>query len=71
MSEKNYKKLDHKLLRSDKQFCYLKQLQKEKINEGFYQGYCKECIENNNNLDKNSFERILHTILFKIEEEQI
>ena len=71
MSGKNHKKVNDKLLRLDKQFCHLKESQKEKINEWLYQEYRKECIENDNNLNKNSFEQILHTVLFKIKAEQI
>lgn len=71
MSKKNHKKIDGKLLKLDKQVCHLKQAQKEKINESLYQEYRKECIENNNKINKNSFDRILHIVISKIESEQI
>ncbi|MDE7432642.1 MAG: hypothetical protein K2N34_12115 [Lachnospiraceae bacterium] len=68
---KIHKKMDGQLLQINKIFRNLKMKQKEKINAWIYEEYKKYVIENDRLPNSEVHERIIDTILNKINEVQI
>lgn len=71
MSRKNHIMVDGKLLQADKKFSALKERQKTKIAEWFYEAYRKSYTESGRLPDKRADEEILFYVFDKIEEAQI
>jgi len=71
MSRKNHVMLDGRLLQMNKKFSALKEKQKVKIAEWFYEAYRKSYTESGRLPDKAADEEILSYVFAKIEEAQI
>ena len=71
MSGKNHIRIDGKLLQTDKKFSALKERQKTKIAEWFYEGYRSCYMESGRFPDQQGDEKILSYVFGKIEEAQI
>ena len=71
MSQKNHVMVDGRLLQTDKKFSALKERQKAKIAEWFYEGYRKSYMESGKLPDNREDEKILAYVFAKIDEAQI
>ncbi len=71
MSRKNHKMVDGRLLQMNKRFSALKESQKEKIAQWFYEVYHKFYVESGKLPGKREDESILEYVFQKIEEAQI
>lgn len=71
MSQKNHKMVDGRLLQIDKKFSSLKESQKAKIAEWFYEAYRKCYMESGKLPDEHEDEIILEYVFHRIEEAQI
>lgn len=71
MSRKNHKMVEGKLLQMDKKFSALKESQKTKIAEWFYEAYRKCYIEFGKIPNKRENEKILEYVFHKIDEARI
>ena len=65
MSRKNHKMVEGRLLQMDKKFSSLKEKQKTKIAEWFYEAYRKYYMESGNIPDKRDNEKILEYVFIK------
>lgn len=71
MSRKNHILVNGKLLQTDKRFSALKERQKAKIAEWFYEAYRKCYMESGKLPDKRADEKILAYVFGKIDEAEI
>lgn len=71
MSQKNHKMVDSRLLQTDKKFSALKEKQKMKIAEWFYEAYRKCYVESGKLPGKHEDDIILEYVFCKIEEAEI
>ena len=68
MSRKNHKMVEGRLLQMDKKFSALKEKQKTKIAEWFYEAYRKCYMESDKIPGKRDNEKILEYVFHKIDE---
>ncbi len=68
MSRKNHKMVEGRLLQMDKKFSALKEKQKTKIAEWFYEAYRKCYLESGKMPGKRDNEKILEYVFHKIDE---
>ncbi|MCI8535406.1 MAG: transposase [Hungatella sp.] len=71
MSQKNHIKVDGRLLQTDKKFSALKERQKTKIAEWFYEGFRNYYLDSGRFPSRQEDEKILSYVFTKIEEAQI
>ena len=71
MSRKNHKMVEGRLLQMDKKFSALKEKQKTKIAEWFYEAYRKCYLESGKIPGKRDNEKILGYVFHKIDEAEI
>lgn len=71
MSRKNHQMVNGRLLQTDKKFSALKEKQKMKINEWFYEAYRKCYLESGKIPTKKNDNEILSYVFAKIDEAQI
>lgn len=71
MWQKKHIKVDGRLLQTDKKFSALKERQKAKIAEWFYEGFRKYYLDSGGFPNRRGDEKILSYVFDKIEEAQI